>query len=223
MTLPAPDVARLFTVGGSHRGADGLIATVVSLHEAPLTLPTGRVAACDPMIGIEEGVEPFTDEVPPGTYPVVLSVAEVARPDDASYTHERAAAAWLRIGERPAADWSAALTAGQDPAELAHGEWFGYGVDTGTACFVDASVTPRLRPLLGEDGDGGPLIDAVYGTASPSLTPRPAAVVEPESGVGMVAFPSGWGDGAYPTWVGRDAAGRVVGFLTTFFVVEGAG
>nr|WP_107500838.1 DUF4241 domain-containing protein [Streptomyces zhaozhouensis] len=59
-----------------------------------------------------EGVEPFTDEVPPGTYPVVLSVAEIARPGDASYAHERAAAAWLRIGERPAAGWSSARTAG---------------------------------------------------------------------------------------------------------------
>ncbi|WP_107500839.1 DUF4241 domain-containing protein [Streptomyces zhaozhouensis] len=93
-------------------------------------------------------------------------------------------------------------------------------MDTGTACFVDPSVTPCLRPLLGEDGEGDPLIDAVYGTASPSPAPRPAAVVEPESGVGVVAFPSGWGDGAYPTWVGRDASGRVAGFVTTFFVVD---
>jgi hypothetical protein len=30
---------------------------------------------------------------------------------------------------------------------------------------------------------------------------------------------AGWGDGAYPTWVGRDARGDVTCFVTDFFVV----
>jgi uncharacterized protein DUF4241 len=33
-------------------------------------------------------------------------------------------------------------------------------------------------------------------------------------GGGLFAYHSGWGDGAYPTWIGRDENGEVVCFLT---------
>ncbi|WP_062208185.1 DUF4241 domain-containing protein [Streptomyces sp. NBRC 109706] len=217
MPLPAPDIARLFTLGSVFHGSRGETSTVNALPEAPLTLPSGRVAACDPLIGIEDGVEPFVDEVPPGTYPVVLSIVEVTEPDAPEFAHDRAAAAWLRISDEPAVRWSLALVAGQDTAGLSDEEWIGYGVDTGTGCFVDAMAAPQLTNLLGEDGDD--LIDAIYGRDVPP-PPLPSAVVDPRSGYGLVGFPTGWGDGAYPTWVGHDATGRVTGFVTSFFVAD---
>jgi hypothetical protein len=33
-------------------------------------------------------------------------------------------------------------------------------------------------------------------------------------GGGLIAYHSGWGDGSYPTWIGRDENGEVLCFVT---------
>ena len=43
-------------------------------------------------------------------------------------------------------------------------------------------------------------------------------MTSPSTGHTLVAFTSGWGDGFYPTWIGRSASGEVTCFLTDFFV-----
>lgn len=215
MPLPAPDVQRLFTAGSRYDCGEGMTATVTALPEAALWLPTGRVAACDPFVGLGDDVDPFTETVAPGTYSVAVAVVEVARADTPEFTHERVAAAWLRVSDAPTARWTLALSGGQDLDELKDTEFFGYGVDAGTGCFVDASGTTALGDFIGEDGDR--LIDAMYG-ADTSISCRPVALTDPATGHGFVAFPSGWGDGAYPTWVGHTATGEVTGFITDFFV-----
>jgi hypothetical protein len=52
--------------------------------------------------------------------------------------------------------------------------------------------------------------DGDLSCSSDSLVERRFILVE--SGA-MVAWSSGWDDGAYPTWIGRDAGGEVVCFL----------
>jgi hypothetical protein len=220
MSLLAPDVPRLFTAGSFYDCGRGITGTVTRLPEAALRLPSGQVAACDPFIGLGEEADPFADRVAPGTYPVVVSVVEVAHSDNPEFTHERVAAAWLQVADVPTVAWTPALSGDQDLGTLGDTEFFGYGVDAGTGCFIDATATVRLGHLLGEDGND--LIDALYG-AETAPDCGPVALADPGTGINLVAFPSGWGDGAYPTWVGRDADGDVTGFLTEFFVVPQPG
>jgi Protein of unknown function (DUF4241) len=40
--------------------------------------------------------------------------------------------------------WEPALRPGEDPATLQPDEFFGFGVDTGTGCFLDASAVPAM-------------------------------------------------------------------------------
>ncbi len=42
-----------------------------------------------------------------------------------------------------------------------------------------------------------------------------------ESGTNLIAYHSGWGDGAYPTWIGRAADGDVVCFVADMLLMPG--
>ncbi|MFJ4184692.1 DUF4241 domain-containing protein [Kitasatospora sp. NPDC089509] len=219
MPLPAPDVDRLFTLGSTYPSGDRL-ATVVALPTAELPLPSGTVSACDPLVSLEDSETPFDETAPPGRYPVTLSVVELTRPGAPDARPDRrVAAARLRFRTEPAARW--ALSADGDPdavAALGDTDFFGYGVDTGTGCFFDAAAAEALSALLEEDEDL--LQDALDGDPAGL---GPVLLLDPDSGAGLVAFATGWGDGRYPTWAGYDADGRPVGLVTEFFVVPQPG
>ncbi|MCC9311928.1 DUF4241 domain-containing protein [Kitasatospora sp. RB6PN24] len=220
MPLAAPDVVRLFTAGSSYDCGQGMTATVTVLPETALALPSGKVAACDPFIGLGDDLDPFTAEVDPGTYPVVLSVVEITRGEVREVVDERVAAAWLQVSDKPTVEWTLALSDGQALDDLGDTEFFGYGVDAGTGCFVDATASAPLGDLLAEDYE---LLEAALFGEENSMVRAPAVLTDPESGHSLIAFSSGWGDGHYPTWVGRSIDGTITGFVTEFFVVPQPG
>jgi hypothetical protein len=179
-------IEELFTDGAERPVRDR--ATRISTHAAGLLrLPSGRLVAADPS-SLDYGEEPFTVTVAPGEYPVTISLATFT--DDPG--HRRVAAARLRITESPTATWELALRDGQDHLDLGDGEFFGFGVDAGLGCFVDEDNRERLS----EEWER---FDFDRFTTLP--------------GGDMVAWSSGWGDGAYPTWIGRDASGAVTCFV----------
>lgn len=190
-------------------------ATIELVDLGELTLPTGRLAACDPMVLWE--LEPFTVALPTGSHPVRLSVALLdsvhgqAQPS----AHRRVAAAQVVVGQDPAASWEMAVTAGQDPATLTGDLYFGYGVDAATGAFIDASGSKALDRINDADSERD-LEDALASAATGALGVN---VTDDESGLNVVAFPSGWGDGVYPTWIGRSATGEVVSVVTDFHVL----
>ncbi|MGC4861042.1 DUF4241 domain-containing protein [Micromonospora sp. NRRL B-16802] len=163
----------------------------LSVHQAgELRLTSGRLVAADPS-SLEFDAEPFTVSVPAGAYPVSISLATFL--DDPG--HSRVCAARLDVNDRPTVRWELALRDGQEPIDLGHREFFGFGVDAGMACFVDADARERMKDVwLTLDG----LID-----------PRHRTI---DSGA-MVVWSSGWGDGAYPTWIGYDATESVTCFV----------
>ncbi len=219
MALRPPDVARLFTLGAVHPSWRGKVGIVTGLPFAVINLPTGQVAACDPFVELGEDVPPFAVCVEPGQYRVVLSIIETTDPGAPApqQLSGSVAAAMLQISEEPAVSWELALCDGQD-GEFGDEEFFGYGVDSGTGCFADAAGTIPLGDLI--EGDGGELAQALG-----DLQPQPIALSLEDSGYGIVAFTSGFGDGMYPTWIGRTATGDVSSFVTEFFIVpqEGRG
>ncbi|MBL1085073.1 DUF4241 domain-containing protein [Streptomyces actinomycinicus] len=215
MPMPARDFTWLFTPGNTFTDESGTSGVMSVMDGGELWLPTGRLIACDPFISLGHGEnEPFTATVAPGRYRVEAAVATLTRPDEppAARPHRRIAAARLVIRDEPAATWELALLPGQDPAGLAEDEFYGYGVDAGTGCFYDASADDAFPEC---EGDEGPLWDAFD---QDSWDIGPHLVTEPGSGHTLIAFTSGWGDGVYPTWVGRTASGEITCFVTDFFV-----
>jgi Protein of unknown function (DUF4241) len=167
-----------------------------------LRMPTGRLIAADPR-AISFDNKPLVATVPPGEYPVTLAVARWEPPPEPGPRPGRVAAARLLVRDEPMVAWELALRAGQDPRLLGEEEFYGFGVDSGLACLVDAGAADRLT-YIRADLDGG------------------VEVTDPGSGANAFVFASGWGDGAYPVWVGRTAAGEVACFVADMLVLGGA-
>lgn len=179
----------LFVPGAEYHVQDHVLR--IEVHEAGvLRLPSGRIIAHDPG-WLNWNADAYTVTVPPGEYPVTISLARfVANPD-----HTRVAAARLTISRQPVQSWEMALRDGQDMLDLGNGEFFGISVDAGMAAFIDAESLQRVVDL---EEDLWDQIDPCFG------------MVEGQT---MAAWSSGWGDGHYPVWIGRDGDGRVVCFI----------
>jgi hypothetical protein len=177
-----------------------------------LLVPTGRVVACDPFTSPD--AEPFAREVPAGAYPVTLSVAHF---DDGD---ERVAAAMVRFAGREAVTWEMALTAEDDPAELGEGEIFGYGVDSGSGCFMDEAAAESLTDRMERDEryveEMAAEMDKTYVDTWSWASLAPGET-DPSN---VVAFSSGVGDGRYASYFGLDAEGNVVSLVTDFSLFE---
>jgi Protein of unknown function (DUF4241) len=183
-----------------------------------LVVTSGRILACDPMLMCE--TPPFADTVPPGRYPVVLSVAETPSGD------QRVAYALLRLSERVAVRWEKATPHGQALSARTSGEAFGYSVDFGAGCFMDSDVphelvaqeAARAEAMDESDQFYARLDDMGVKTYVPTWSWADLPVDEP-TGANIITFSSGWGDGYYFSYWGYDAADQRVALVTDFSVL----
>ena len=204
--LRAAFAAEPFTLEG--RSVQFVTADAGQLH-----ITSGKVAGCDPLA--DPDFPPFTQHVPNGAYPVTLAVARFDNDD------ERIAYARVQFDPAPVANWYPALIASQDARTLKAGDYFGYGVDSGTGCFMDPAAGQAQRAQLDQDEGKADLIaqamDANYRHTRSWCNVQPV----PEQPENLVCFSTGWGDGCYPSFFGYDSAGRVVALLTDCCVVPG--
>jgi hypothetical protein len=166
-------------------------------------MPTGRLVAADGACFL--GAEPFTVSAAPGVYPVTVATVRWAEPEE----DIRVAGIRVLIGRAPVATWELALRPGEDPRLLNEGEYYGFGIDTGIGCFVDAAAAPGIAEVMETQHSLVEIPDGGLGE-----------IVDPHSGGNMLAYDSGWGDGHYPTWIGRSAAGEVVCFISDMRLSE---
>ncbi|WP_159667103.1 DUF4241 domain-containing protein, partial [Streptomyces mexicanus] len=188
----------LFTPGS--RFAHPHFGTAVVTAPEPagvLRLPTGSVVAADPGT-LGEDDEPFTVRVPPGEYPVVIATMEWEGKGWGDNT-----AALLRITDEPTVSWELAVRPGQDPRLLGEGEFYGFGVDTGMGAFLDAA---------GREGLAEAFEDRL----------EPGEATDPRTGTNLIAYHSGMGDGSYPVWIGRSAAGEVTCLVADMLILHHA-
>lgn len=189
-----------------------LLAPFKTIDGGLLTLPSGRIVACDPFVGPERPA--FLITVPRGSYPL-----RFAYPMVHGEAGGRVAFARLDISKQPVVRWQMALIAGQDVTKLKGDEFFGYPVDAGTGCFADADTMATLLQLMTADAELSQgwisegevagkakgmnwYLDKLYGSGN------------------ILMFESGWGDGAYASYFGYDAQGKVAALLTDFQVID---
>ena len=89
-----------------------------------LRIVSGVLVASDPFIAPQTA--PFAQTIPPGEYPVVLSLLKTSN-------DERVAFAKLQVGTNPSVSWTIAVLK-DDPS----GERSFYHVDSGTGGFMDS-------------------------------------------------------------------------------------
>jgi len=181
-----------------------------------LVLPTGRIVACDPLVGPD--THAFARTVVPGSYPVALSIAVMPTGD------ERIGFAMLRLSEAQAVTWEMALLPGEDLGTLEEGEFFGYGVDAGLGCFMDVeaqrSVLARWDALTPEQNYYDDVLESELGKNYKATRDWTLHQPEPARPANVAVFSSGWGDGSYPSWFGLDASGGAVALVTEFQLID---
>jgi hypothetical protein len=174
-----------------------------------LVVTTGRMVAADGLL--LEG-EPFTAVIPPGSYPLQLVLARIGNAD------ERVAFVQLKLAAQGAVEWSNATT--ESATESNDDEIIGYDVESGTGCLFDAAALANYRRELAQ-GDG-----VFRGLEQILRSNRRAtwtwARVSTDQGSGFV-FTSGYGDGYYGSYWGRDQRGVLVSLVTDFELLDWAG
>ncbi|HVF56049.1 MAG TPA: DUF4241 domain-containing protein [Pyrinomonadaceae bacterium] len=197
-----PDFTKLFVDGSTVESEYGEV-TLSNFDAGTLTLTTGRLVACDPLF-----IDPtaYVRSVHPGTYPVTLSVAHFSDAD------QRVAAAMLRITERRPVAWEMALIAGQDINTLMEGEIYGYPVDSGTGCFMDAETAEALD-------DNEEFEDVLTRELNKTYVETWSWTnlnVDGLKNLNVVAFSSGMGEGLYASYFGLDEDNAVACVVTDF-------
>jgi uncharacterized protein YhfF len=117
------------------------------------------------------------------------------------------AAVRIDVRDVPVHRWELGLRPGQDPRTLSRGAFFGFGVDGGLAFIADADA----EALATADGAA---IDEFGDDDAPEFVVR----TEPDHPANVFICPSGGGDGAYPTWFGRDHDGQTASIVVDFLL-----
>lgn len=183
-----------------------------------INLPTGQLVACDPIITSD--MKPFTVAVPKGEAPV--------------YVHkerESGCVAYIEIAfsNEPINRWEMALTEGQNLNDLGKEEIFGYPVESGMGCFMDAATQEALNQLeadlfakKGEDFEGiyAEFFHNHFFDTKGAIDQF--AFLKPSSDISgtIFAFEAGYGEGFYASYIGYDAKGNVAKVMTEFIEIE---
>ena len=168
-----------------------------------LKVPSGRIYVGDPLtISFKQGEGALTRQMPKGVFPVEVVLARLEEGGD-----ERVACARVRCGPpgARAVKWEPAAFNGRLPP--GKDELPTYGVDSGMGCFFDGAA----RPHVGRETSVGWEEDLGKNEVI-SWTWHVADLGE----ANIVMFSAGKGDGAYGSYWGFDAEGRVVELVTDF-------
>jgi hypothetical protein len=109
---------------------------------------------------------------------------------------------------------------GEDISSLEEGKIFGYGVDSGTGCFMDSNVAQLIleknwNAETDEDFFSSLLLAALE-KSSNSPWCWTNFCVDESTQANIIAFDSGWGDGIYPSYFGYDAQENINRIVTEF-------
>lgn len=240
---PSTDLLRAFTNGlrGQNYSGDAFSIQVEQIGE--LLVTSGSIVACDPL-WLQTAPQAYTTRVPPGHYPILLSIA--------NSIVNWVACAQLRLNEQEVVRWEMALRPGQDPSTLKPGSFFGYGVDAGMGCFLDLDVLEWVFEQAGiRDLDLWRRLSRGPDAYTPEELEEIREFIEParkyieeavhqrlETEIGMdyttcvtlnettggniIIFRSGEGDGSYASFFGYAADGSLSCLVTDFGVLHEA-
>ena len=190
-----------------------------------LVVTSGKLIACDPHTLFDP--KPFEQEIPIGSHSVFLTFVH-----DDQRTDKRVAFARLQLQPyKVPVRWQNAILPGQYLSTLEEDTFFGYGVDMGEGCFMDADAVSKWEilteqefavisaELRGEQVELDPISKLFFQSTKQGWW---SMTLNIETGLNVVVFHSGWGDGSYPSFWGYDEHGEVVCLVTDFYMLDRA-
>jgi hypothetical protein len=203
----------------------GLLLRFEVVDCGDLHLPSGRLVACDPFAGMSQGGNPYV-QVPAGKFPVRVTIADVSGQADGSHLREAYGSLLLSDAPEVTRRILTPLSEGETPPAIAEGEFIGFGVDAGTACFVDDEALAQGMPpeedwLEGLFENDDPASWFARMDDPDHIRDGIANILLPlgSHGENLVLFHSGWGDGLYPVIGGYDQDGNLVAVHIDLMVV----
>lgn len=191
-----------------------------------LAVLSGKLVASDPFGLMHRGNNRHI-RISPGRYPVSVTLADVSPKQDRSDIRPAYMTLRLAAGKGVRRELLPLLLEGEQAPSLAEGEFLGFGVDAGTACFVDDQATHDCMPedegswfdlLFDQDIEGSwfELLDQPEPIhAGIANIPLPLA----RRGESLLAVYSGWGDGYYPVIGLLDETDRLLAVHVDFAVI----
>lgn len=194
-----------------------------------LEMPSGKLIACDPFVFLSKSDNPFF-QIPPGKYQVLVTLADVSEALDGSHLREAYASLIINPEGKEITRKVLELTHDGKPSGeiLVDGEYFGFGVDAGTACFTDALSISRAMPDDEESDWNDDIFDSGKDDSWFEMMDDEEHIREgianiklplAKKGENIIIFHSGWGDGMYPVVGGYDSNGNLTAIHIDFFVL----
>ncbi|WP_165422765.1 DUF4241 domain-containing protein [Ktedonosporobacter rubrisoli] len=242
MKLVGPSANPSLAFTNSLRGRDnGVPFSIQKEQVGELLVTSGSIIACDPYFLPLSRPKPYTTKIPPGRYPVFVSGIQ-----SEGICGGRVAFAQVQLSKQEGVRWEMALRPGEDVSTLAPDHFFGYGVDSGTSCFLDQDVQAWLLeqfkargyadwspPQTQEEAEawqkrweamtaffydqvGDPLLRILES----SRLGAGSMTLKSPTGGNIVAFHSGYGDGSYPSYFLYTAEGSLSSLITDFGIFQ---
>lgn len=199
-TLAFPKIFEGSFATGTKIAQFGTEITFDKIAVGNLKVSSGQIIATDP-VTLSDAIA-FNEEFPIGEFPVELAMANISANKD-----RRVAFARVKFSDKPISKWEFALLPGQAPISLNSKEIYGYGVDTGLGLFVDQEAKNNLNMILDKNWDNM-FSEKFEHYLNYSFQNHNA-----------VFFSTGYGDGFYATYIGRDSDGKICQLLTDFDMV----
>ena len=191
-----------------------------------LALPSGRLVACDPFVNLEPRNNSYVP-IPKGRFPVFVTLADLSAAQDKSHVREAYASIIFSSAKEAYRKAMPLAKDGEARPELKGDDFVGFGVDSGTACFVDDSVVGPGMP------DPQTWYEGLFENSQPDcwfkrmddpnhIGDGIANIVLPlaKQGENLILFHSGFGDGVYPVVGSFDSAGQLIAAHIDFFVLK---
>jgi hypothetical protein len=191
-----------------------------------LVAPYGRLVICDPFIFLRP-TNSLIVRIPPGRYPVKVTVADVSGQRDGSHVREAYASLILDEAEEVARKVIPLIEEGEPEPELEEGAFIGFAVDAATACFIDDGAIASGMPP-----DECQWYDQIFESSSPEcwfnrmddpthIRPGLANVPLPlaTDGSNAILMHTGRGDGVFPVIGGYDSEGNLVRIHVDFNLI----
>ncbi|MDZ7878036.1 MAG: DUF4241 domain-containing protein [Saprospiraceae bacterium] len=177
-----------------------------------LKIKQGRIIACDPFDGYDDvSIKPIKADFPKGKYLCEVSVACI---DDTA--EEYVGFARIRFSNELPVRWELAVREGENVADFATKE-FGYPVESGIGGFMDISAQREYKMCLKKNED---YWDEIEDEMAEREEKACGSIIWSMDDSNMALFPSGYGDGKYPTYIGYDDQGKICRLVTDFLIMD---
>lgn len=221
LLTPPIDLHAYFT----SKEISGKPVNLLSLGE--ISIPTGNIMVCDPLVYLERHSTPYFRKVPTGTFPLTVSVVTVEE------DHYRYAAAKVQFTDKTPQAFTEALIGNEDLEGLAEGEYFGFNVDAGLATVVDVKTREAYLAFYDawkKENPDGNIYDGYFANVfaqsfkdNPQYQRSAGDYINwtiPGTDLSIPMVQTGFGDGAYPVYFGLDENDEVCQLVIQFIDIE---